>query len=424
MKFGDIRESYKRRAILKNKQIAIVSLSLIFIGLNPVTLKSQAPVKPIKTKNSIQRIDSLTKQYYTQIPSHTKPKSSFISNYSEYSPSHFNANMKKLGSSIPFEVNSQVERYIKYYLSLKPEFYDILHERMQTYFPVFEEILDGQNLPLELKYVSVIESNLNPNAVSWCGATGLWQFMPYTGKNMGMRINYSLDERKSILKSTQTACTYFQNSQGLFDDWLMSIASYNCGAGNVQKAIRRSGLEDPDFWEIVRFLPKETQNYIPKFIAVTYILNFTVHAERLNYNKESEFLVYTNVDTALHFEKVCKYLQPESEKELTKLNCELLKPNTANATNNCIILPYDNSMQFFRDQDTLIAHYGLSKNELVQYSSYSSNRSSGRAQYHRIRSGETLSGIARKYRTSVKRIMRLNGMRSTFIRAGKSIRVR
>lgn len=409
---------------MKTKQIAILGLSYIFLAFNTSTLIAQAPVKTKPINNSIQRIDSLTKQYYTQIPSHIKPKSSFIINYSDYTAEHFNENMKKLGSSIPFEVNNSVERYIKYYLSLKPEFYDILHERMQTYFPVFEEILDGQNLPSELKYVSVIESNLNPNAVSWCGATGLWQFMPYTGKNMGMRINYSLDERKSILKSTQTACTYFQNSQGLFDNWLMSIASYNCGAGNVQKAIRRSGLENPNFWEIVPYLPKETQNYIPKFIAVTYILNFTVHAERLNYNQMSEFLVFTNVDTALHFEKVCKYLKPSSEKELTKLNCELLKPNTANATNNCIILPYDNSMQFFRDQDTLVAHYGLSKNELVQYSSYNSNRSTGKSQYHRIRPGETLSGIARKYRTSVKKIMRLNGMRSTFIRAGKNLRVR
>jgi len=409
---------------LKNKQTAKIGLSYILIGLNILIASAQAPVKPKFVQNSIERIDSLTKQYYTQIPSHTKPKSSFINDFSEYSPSHFNKNMNKLGSSIPFEVNSEVERYIEYYLSLKPEFYDKLHERMRTYFPVFEEILDGQNLPLELKYVSVIESNLNPNAVSWCGATGLWQFMPYTGKNMGMRINYSLDERKSILKSTQTACTYFKNSQGLFDDWLKSIASYNCGAGNVQKAIKRSGLEDPSFWEIVRYLPKETQNYIPKFIAVTYILNFTVHAERTNYNKESDFLVNTSVDTALHFEKVCKYLQPESEKELTKLNCELLKPNTANATNNCIILPYDQSMRFYGDKDTLIANYGLSKNELVQYSSFHSNKSSGRAQYHRIRSGETLGGIARKYRTSVKRIMRLNGMRSTFIRAGKRIRIR
>ncbi len=409
---------------MKTKQIVILGLSYLFLAFNASKLVAQKLVKPKSIINNIQRIDSLTKQYYTQIPSHTKPKSSIISNYSEYSTDHFNENMKKLGSSIPFEVNNSVERYIKYYLSLKPEFYDILHERMQTYFPVFEEILDGQNLPIELKYVSVIESNLNPNAVSWCGATGLWQFMPYTGKNMGMLINYSLDERKSIFKSTQTACTYFQNSQGLFNDWLMSIASYNCGAGNIQKAIRRSGLENPNFWEIVRYLPKETQNYIPKFIAVTYILNFTVHAERLNHNQKSEFLVSTNVDTALHFERVCKYLQPSSEKELTQLNCELLKPNTANATNNCIILPYDNSMQFFRDQDTLIAHYGLSKNEIVQYSSYNSNRSSGRSQYHRIQSGETLSGIARKYRTSVKKIMRLNGMRSTFIRTGKNLRVR
>lgn len=135
-------------------------------------------------------------------------------------------------------------------------------------------------MPTELKYISVIESNLNPSAVSWCGATGLWQFMPYTGKLMGMRIGYPCDDRKSIVESTQKACEYFANSQSIFNNWLMSIASYNCGPGNVQKAIRRSGGKT-NFWEVLPFLPKETQNYVPKFIAVAYVLNFTEKGKTL-----------------------------------------------------------------------------------------------------------------------------------------------
>jgi membrane-bound lytic murein transglycosylase D len=118
----------------------------------------------------------------------------------------------------------------------------------QLYYPMFVEVLDNYYFPLDLKHLAVIESALIPYARSRAGATGLWQFMPYTGKHMGMKINLSFDERKSILMSTQKACEYFNNSNRIFDDWLLSIASYNCGAGNIQKAIRRAGGGQKTFW--------------------------------------------------------------------------------------------------------------------------------------------------------------------------------
>lgn len=218
-------------------------------------IQAQAPIltSAQKPKNNIARIDSLTQVLYAGIPSHIAPE--WIANQT-VNKQIFDGAMKHLGSSIPFEYHYLVEEQIRYFSRIHPNFYDRLHERMSLYFPIFEEILDKKGLPTELKYVSVIESSLNPNAVSWAGATGLWQFMPNTGKHMGMTINYSLDERKSILASTAKACEYFSNSQAIFDDWLLSIASYNCGAGNVQRAIRRAGGGKRHFGKFFHFYPK------------------------------------------------------------------------------------------------------------------------------------------------------------------------
>ena len=139
------------------------------------------------------------------------------------------------------------------------------------YFPLYEEILDQEGLPLEFKYLSVIESALNPIAVSRCGATGLWQFMYNTGILYNLKVNSYTDERKDPVKATHAACQYFKDMYGIYHDWLLVIAAYNCGAGNVNRAINRSGGKTT-FWEIMPYLPKETRGYVPAFIAVNYVL--------------------------------------------------------------------------------------------------------------------------------------------------------
>ena len=394
-------------------------------------IQAQAPIltSAQKPKNNIARIDSLTQVLYACIPSHIAPE--WIANQT-VNKRIFDGAMKHLGSSIPFEYHYLVEEQIRYFSRIHPNFYDRLHERMSLYFPIFEEILDKKGLPTELKYVSVIESSLNPNAVSWAGATGLWQFMPNTGKHMGMTINYSLDERKSILASTAKACEYFSNSQAIFDDWLLSIASYNCGAGNVQRAIRRAGGGKKTFWEILPFLPKETRYYVPKFIAVAYVLNFTDHANRPEYNTKTQFLVPTRVDSSLHLTKMCQYLAGDNKSQLMSLNCEFLKPNTGNATNHTILLPYQYSMSFMAENDSLQLYASLSKDDRFSSKfmtpSYTyvkptreSRRKTNSHTTHIVRKGENLGQISAKYGVSVGTLMRTNGLRNSRIRVGQRL---
>lgn len=221
---------------MQHSTLSILALlTCLFSVLNS---SAQAPIGPTMETN-MDKIDSMTQLLYENIPSHIAVTDTF--NHSLINQEVFKTQMNQLGSTIAFPYNQHVALHICYLMAQNSSFYEMLHKRMQLYFPIYEQVIDRYNLPQELKYVSIIESHLNPNAVSWCGATGLWQFMPYTGRSMGMRIDYTIDERKGIVQSTEKACEYFRNSYNQFGDWLMAIASYNCGPGNVQKAINRSG---------------------------------------------------------------------------------------------------------------------------------------------------------------------------------------
>jgi membrane-bound lytic murein transglycosylase D len=176
-------------------------------------------------------------------------------------------------SPIPFAYNESVRRYIDLYVAKRRESASITMGLSQIYFPLFEQVLDQQNLPSELKYLAIVESALNPIAVSKAGATGLWQFMHGTGRMYNLEINSYIDERRDVYKSTLAACQYFKDMYAVYHDWLLVIASYNCGPGNINKAIARSGGKRT-FWEIAPYLPKETRGYVPAFIAVNYMMNY------------------------------------------------------------------------------------------------------------------------------------------------------
>ena len=184
----------------------------------------------------------------------------------------YSKRMEALDSQTPFNLiyNKTVQAYIDLYATRKREMTSRMLGLSDLYFPVFEEYLDREGMPLELKYLAVVESALNPSARSRAGAVGLWQFMLPTGKMFGLDVTSYVDERHDIYKSTKAACAYLKYLHGLYDNWELALAAYNCGPGNVNKAIRRSGGHR-DYWKIYDHLPRETRGYVPAFIAVNYV---------------------------------------------------------------------------------------------------------------------------------------------------------
>lgn len=221
-----------------------------------------------------------------------------------------------LSSSVDVKYNAEVKRRIKQYTVQQRTMSEILLGRSSIYFPIFEDIFEEKGLPLDLKYLSVVESGLRPIATSRSGAAGLWQFMRPTGRMMGLKINRTIDERRDVEKSTEAAAEYLLYLYERFDDWTLAIAAYNCGPGNLRKAIRKSGGKR-DFWAIEKYLPRETREYVPKFIAISYVMNyFDEHG--LEPNAPHESLI--NTTSAKVFEKINLHeLSKELDIELSVL---------------------------------------------------------------------------------------------------------
>jgi membrane-bound lytic murein transglycosylase D len=189
-----------------------------------------------------------------------------------YTDEEMHKKILAIPATIPMKYHPEVGRIAKYFLFEKRDYLTRMLTASKTYFPIFEEVLDEYNLPIELKYLAIVESALNPQARSRVGATGLWQFMHGTAKHEGMEINSLVDERSDIYKSTEHAAIYLKKLYNIYGDWLLALAAYNSGPGNVNKAIRNSG--GYDFWSIKHRLPKETQNYVPSFIAIVYAMHY------------------------------------------------------------------------------------------------------------------------------------------------------
>lgn len=346
--------------------------------------------------------------------------------------------LSRIPSIIEMPYNDVVQKFIDRYSGRLRHSVSYMLGASNFYMPIFEEALEAYELPLELRYMPVIESALNPTAISRAGATGLWQFMLPTGKRYGLNVNSLVDERRDPIKSSYAAAQYLSDLYKVFGDWTLVIAAYNCGPEQVNKAIRRSNGER-DYWKIYPYLPKETRGYVPAFIAANYIMtyycdhNICPMKTRLP-AKTDTLMLSKNV----HLEQIAAVCDVSID-ELRALNPAYRRDVIPGATElSCLRLPQTEVGKFIDNEDSI---YNYKSEELMakrtevevnkQAASTTSSkrsatrrRSRTRARYVTIRSGQTLSELAEKHGTTVSRLKRLNGLKGTSIRAGKKLRVR
>lgn len=410
------------------KRIILISASLL-IGFCAYPQLSQIESD---IKNTTQFPASIEKNYDDLLLKMTQKKisgnSNCVSSGDQLLNTHdsiFINRLYSLPSKMELSYNPLVRKYIEMYLK-KPLLVSSLLSKGQYYFSLFEQELDKENLPIELKYLPVIESALNPKARSRVGATGLWQFMLPTGRMYNLEVNSLVDERSDPEKSTVAAVRYLKALYDIYNDWNLVIAAYNCGPGNVNKAIRRSGGMT-DYWTIYPFLPRETRGYVPIFIAATYVMSYYDKHGICPGEPEMPILMDTLVvNKNLHFQQVSDILNIPIE-DIRQYNPQfktdiipgLNKPYTLN-------LPLTKATAFIDKQDTIFNHRA---NELLTHRRTAGvdvvqgGSGGGASRIHKVKRGDTLGSLARRYGVTVNQIKQWNGLRSNNISVGRSLRV-
>jgi membrane-bound lytic murein transglycosylase D len=341
--------------------------------------------------------------------------------------------LQKTQQVVELSFNPAVLGFIKMYTERKRDQVERMLGLSDFYFPMFEELLDKYNLPLELKYLAVIESALDPRAVSHAGAVGLWQFMYGTAKMFNVEISSFVDERRDPVKSTETAVIYLKKLFGIYKDWNLAIAAYNCGPGNVDKAIRRAGGKT-NYWEIYSFLPRETRGYVPLFVAATYAMTF--------YNEHNLIprvpAMPTTVDTVmvnnyLHFDQLSTVLGIDQEyvRALNPMYRRYIIPATPEKPYP-LVLPY-NKINEFIDRDTSV--YAWERNKYFPNNALAGpvERNSGyfvpddvkgkSKVVYTVKSGDTVGGIAKKYGVRLTDLAYWNNIKKNMIRAGQKLAI-
>ena len=350
--------------------------------------------------------------------------------------------LRRMPTIIEMPYNEVVQKFIDRYSGRLRHSVSYMLGASNFYMPIFEEALETYGLPLELKYLPVIESALNPTAVSRVGATGLWQFMLATGKRYGLEVNSLVDDRRDPIKSSYAAANYLKDLYKVFGDWNLVIAAYNCGPDQINKAIHRA-KGSKDYWLIYPYLPKETRGYVPAFIAANYIM--TYYCEHNICPMTTRLPAKTDtvmVDRNVHLEQIAAVCNIDIE-QLRTLNPSYRKNLVPGVTKlSAIRLPQTEVGKFIDMQDSIYAYNAealFTKRATVEVNddaptykrstssrsrSKSKKRTSSRGKTVTIKSGQTLSEIAKKNGTTVAKLKKLNGLKGTNIRAGKKLRVR
>ena len=394
-------------------------------------------------------VDSLLNLYYSKTYLQQDEDCNYRDENRDYPKEVYIERLSRLPNVMEMPYNEFVQKFIDRYTGRLRHSVSYMLGASNFYIPIFEEALEAYGLPLELKYLPVIESALNPKATSHAGAAGLWQFMVATGKQYGLEINSLIDERRDPIKSSYAAAHYLKDLYNIFGDWSLVIAAYNCGPENINKAIHRADGQ-ADYWKIYPYLPRETRGYVPAFIAANYVMNYycehNICPMRTTLPAKTDTVVVSKDVHLKQIADVCgidieelRTLNPQYRRDIVNGNN---KPSVirlpANATNTFIA----NEDSIYRyETDALLTRRSLVEVESSKYTtstsstrkSYSKSKSKKRKSSRRsrtrkksvtVRSGDTLSEIAERHHTTVKKLRQLNGIKGNNIRAGKKIRVK
>ncbi|MBP3680234.1 MAG: transglycosylase SLT domain-containing protein [Bacteroidaceae bacterium] len=409
---------------MKNIIIGI-ALSLFVTSIHAQTEKEESIIFPESMQSDM---DSLYWDWQSKYLITIDENCQSTPNNPVISDSIYIDRLSRIPSVIEMPFNDIVKKHIEAYTGRLRNKVSFMLAAANFYMPLFEEALDTYDLPMELKYLPIIESALNPTALSRQRASGLWQFMLRTGKIYGLENNSLVDERRDPIKSTWAAVRYLKDLYNIYKDWSLVLAAYNCGPGNVNKAIRRAG-GNTDYWAIYPFLPRETRGYVPGFIAANYVM--TYYCEHGICPMESQLPTTTDtihINKDLHLQQVASVCNLDID-QLRSLNPQYKKDIIpGNSKVYALNLPNNTASLFIEREDSIYAFDAkkyLSKRRTVAVNEAKvSSVSNKNAKYHKIRRGDTLGGIARRYGVKVSQLRSLNGIRGNNITAGKTLRIR
>ena len=339
--------------------------------------------------------------------------------------------LQKMNSFIQLPYNETVKNYMVLYSEKMPTRMGQILGLSQYYMPIFEEAFRKYGLPMELKYMAIIESAMNPLAVSRVGATGMWQFMHSTARNYGLRIDSYIDDRMDPVASVDAAARYLRDAYRIFGDWSLAISSYNCGSGNVNKAIKRAGRRD--FWSIYPYLPRETRGYVPAMVGAMYAVNYAKE-----YGLEpTPVQMPAHIDTFminknLHFRQISEVIGVPID-DLRDLNPQYYKDIVpGNQGEQILRLPFNYSNAFLDSQDTIYKYKAAEmfsgsiddgRNARPAAATRTASSGGGQWVYYKVRRGDNLGKIAARHHTTVKNIKSWNGLKSDRIREGQRLKV-
>lgn len=419
--------------MMKPQRTIFILLTLLAFGLVPAKAQTAGETESV-TSRYTEAYDSLMNSYYLRKHNHHKFHSSQSFSLEEFDAlpdSLLQQRLQSLHTVFPMTYNSVVRQYIRFYLKHMSTRLDVMLTLSEYYNPLFEDVLHRYGVPEELKYLTIVESAMNTQATSRAGAAGLWQFIYSTGKMYDMEVNSVVDERRDPYKSTVAAARHLKDLYRVFGDWELSIAAYNCGSGNVNKAIARSGGQR-GYWNIYPYLPRETRGYVPAFTAVVYVMNYYekhgLRPSRINLPVRSDTIMLNHDVLFCHVAEATGVDMDELRTLNPQYRADFIP---ASKSMYSLCLPNSRMETFIKNQDSIYHRTADSLERRpvvveprVKASEGKKGSSSGGSKYYTVRKGDTLFKIASKHGMSVSTLKKRNGLKGDNVRVGQKLKVK